>query len=47
MRYAAVVVEIGGTHKCLPLDNDVSLGTVSVLFGDDDRGRDLYCYREI
>lgn len=24
MRYAAVVVEVGGTHKCLPLDNDVS-----------------------
>lgn len=24
MRYAAVVVEVGGSHKCLPLDNDVS-----------------------
>lgn len=24
MRYAAVVVEVGGSHRCLPLDNDVS-----------------------
>lgn len=25
MRYAAVLVEVGGTHRCLPLDSDVSL----------------------
>lgn len=24
MRYAAVLVDINGTHKCLPLDSDVS-----------------------
>lgn len=25
MRYAAVLVEVGGSHKCLPVDNDVSI----------------------
>jgi len=25
MRYAAVMVEIGGSHRCLPLDSDVGL----------------------
>lgn len=25
MRYAAVVVDVNGAHKCLPLDSDVSL----------------------
>lgn len=31
MRYAAVVVEVGGSHKCLPLDNDVSSNMHAVL----------------
>lgn len=26
MRYAAVLVDINGTHKCLPVDSDVSAG---------------------
>lgn len=32
MRYAAVLVDINGTHKCLPYDSDVSSRASSVFF---------------
>lgn len=31
MRYAAVLVDINGTHKCLPLDSDVSSMRVPIF----------------
>lgn len=32
MRYAAVLLEFNGTHKCLPLDNDVNIFDAIILF---------------
>lgn len=39
MKYAAVLVEIGGTHKCLPLDND---GDLNIVASFDRRGQHIY-----
>lgn len=39
MRYAAVVVEVGGKHKCLPLDND---GDLNIIASFDRRGKYIY-----
>ncbi|KAI8036706.1 retinoblastoma-binding protein 5 homolog [Drosophila gunungcola] len=39
MRYAAVLVEIGGTHRCLPLDSD---GDLNIVASFDRRGKHIY-----
>ncbi|EDW44197.1 GM22228 [Drosophila sechellia] len=39
MRYAAVLVEVGGTHRCLPLDSD---GDLNIVASFDRRGKHIY-----
>ncbi|KAH8256168.1 hypothetical protein KR026_009620, partial [Drosophila bipectinata] len=39
MRYAAVLVEIGGTHRCLPVDSD---GDLNIVASFDRRGKHIY-----
>lgn len=39
MRYASVLVEIGGNHRCLPVDPDNDLNIVASF---DRRGRNIY-----
>ncbi|XP_053658066.1 retinoblastoma-binding protein 5 homolog [Anopheles marshallii] len=39
MRYAAILVDIGGKHECLPLDND---GDLNIVAAFDRRGEHIY-----
>lgn len=39
MRFAAVLVEVDGVHKCLPLDSDGDLNIVATF---DRRGMHIY-----
>ncbi|XP_055312498.1 retinoblastoma-binding protein 5 homolog [Sitodiplosis mosellana] len=39
MRYAAVLVDINGTHKCLPYDSD---GDLNIIASFDRRGKYIY-----
>ncbi|XP_030379998.1 retinoblastoma-binding protein 5 homolog isoform X2 [Scaptodrosophila lebanonensis] len=39
MRYAAVLVQMGGLHKCLPLDSD---GDLNIVASFDRRGKYIY-----
>ncbi|CAD7005895.1 unnamed protein product [Ceratitis capitata] len=39
MRYAAVLVKVGDTHKCLPLDSD---GDLNIVASFDRRGKHIY-----
>uniref|UniRef100_A0A182MC05 Pre-rRNA-processing protein Ipi1 N-terminal domain-containing protein n=1 Tax=Anopheles culicifacies TaxID=139723 RepID=A0A182MC05_9DIPT len=39
MRYAAILVDVGGKHECLPLDND---GDLNIVAAFDRRGDHIY-----
>uniref|UniRef100_A0A182JA02 Uncharacterized protein n=2 Tax=Anopheles atroparvus TaxID=41427 RepID=A0A182JA02_ANOAO len=39
MRYAAIMVDVGGKHECLPLDND---GDLNIVAAFDRRGEHIY-----
>ncbi|XP_058118734.1 retinoblastoma-binding protein 5 homolog [Anopheles ziemanni] len=39
MRYAAILVDVGGKHECLPLDND---GDLNIVAAFDRRGEHIY-----
>jgi COMPASS component SWD1 len=39
MRYAAILVEVGGKHECLPLEND---GDLNIVASFDRRGEHIY-----